>query len=59
MRKALEGLPWVDQDSATANVAREQVVFQVKKGMHLDEAQLLEAFRNVGFPKATVIRKTE
>jgi hypothetical protein len=56
VRKALEGLPWVDHDSATANVAREQVTFRVKDGKQLNQAQLLEAFRKVGFPNTSVVR---
>jgi hypothetical protein len=57
VRKALAGLPWVDHNSATANVARGEVAFRIKDGKQLDEAQLLEAFRKVGFPNTTVVRK--
>jgi hypothetical protein len=57
VRRALEGLPWVDHESATANVAQEQVFFQVKDGMKLDEPELLEAFRKVGFSNTTIVRR--
>ena len=57
VKKALSGLPWVDQKSVQANVATKEVRFQLSDPAQLDEDRLQQAFAGVGFDTMKVLSK--
>ncbi len=56
-KKALSGLPWVDQNSVSADVTTQKVTFGVSDMSKFDEKQLSEAFRGVNFNQITVVSR--
>jgi hypothetical protein len=56
-KAALASLPWVDQKSVKAVVAKQEVSFRVVDMAQFDETQLKDAFKQHNFDAVEVLSK--